>query len=211
MAPVRPQDFRPSWYQYRESAGSINFRKNWTTAIMGKADWVNILSWNDYGEGTQIAPSTGPQHALFDLTAYYLVWFKTGQPPPITRDVIYYFHRLQGTMAAPDLSKQFSGPIRFVKEFPSDVRRDEVEVVSFLTAPATLTINVGGVAQPFDAPAGQGFFRVPLAEGRPSFNVTRDGASVIDFQSAFTISNKIVYQDLLYRGGSNTRAPMATQ
>lgn len=33
-------------------------------------------------------------NAWMDITAYYVAWFKTGNPPKITNDAIYYFHRV---------------------------------------------------------------------------------------------------------------------
>jgi len=210
-APVRPQISWPAGLNYRESGNSLNFRKMWTTAILGNAEWVNLFTWNDYAEGTQIAPSTGTQHAFFDLTAYYVTWFKTGKQPTITQDVIYYFHRLQSPTAVPDWSKQTDGPLRFIREWPTDARRDTIEVMAFLKEPGTVEIRTGGAPQSFAANAGQNFFGVPVVEGQPSFRLLRKGGPVIDFQSAFTISNTIVYQDLLYRGGSNTRPAVPTQ
>jgi hypothetical protein len=210
MAPVRPQVFWPCNYSYWESGGSLLYRKTWTTAILGKADWVQILTWNDYAESTQVAPSTQTQHAFHDLTAYYVTWFKTGKMPTITRDVIYYFHRLQHTMAVPDWSQQ-AAPMRFRKEWSPEARRDQVEVVAFLKEPGTVEIRTGGAPQSFSGNTGQNFFTVPIAEGRPSFRLLRKGGRVLDFQSAFTISNSILYQDLMYRGGSSSRTPVATQ
>jgi len=97
MQPVAPQDMRPKSGSFYESSGSATFRFQWESAIWGGADWVHLITWNDYSEATEIAPSTGTGHAFYDLSAYYTAWFKTGTPPPIRRDALLAFHRSQRT------------------------------------------------------------------------------------------------------------------
>jgi hypothetical protein len=94
--------------------------------------------------------------------------------------------------------------IRFVDFGP----RDEIELLAFLTAPGRLQVDVGGSAASINAPAWITSFRVPLREGRPRFRLSRGRGTVIDFKSAFVISNHIRHQDLLYRGGSSSRPPL---
>ncbi|WP_395666170.1 hypothetical protein [Methylocella sp.] len=44
-----------------------------------------IFTWNDYGEGTAIAPSQNqynhPSLGYYDLTGYYTTWLRKGAPP----------------------------------------------------------------------------------------------------------------------------------
>ena len=51
-------------------------------------------------------------------------------------------------------------------------------------------------------------FKVPLASGRPAFRLLRDGRASVALKSAFEIADKVVYQDMLYRGGSSSRLPV---
>lgn len=199
MAPIRPQDSRPKDLIYSEAGNTRTMRLLWDAAIVGDAEWAQLITWNDYSEATEVSPSSGTQWALFDLTAYYVTWFKTGAPPPIVRDAIYYSHRLQATTAMPDLTQQES-PYKIVN---GGAPLDEIELLAFLTAPATLEIEVGGAVQSAEVDAGIQSFRVPLAEGTPSFRIVRDGAAVAAVTSEFPISNTIVYQDLLYRSGGS--------
>jgi hypothetical protein len=205
MAPVAPQLNRPKNLFYKEARGSEAFRDTWEVAIEGGADWVQIITWNDYGEGTEIAPSTGIQYAFYDLAAFYTAWFKTGRQPEITRDVLYYFHRLMPTDAA-----AASGP----QERAFDVReaeppRDEIELLAFLTAPGTLEIAIGGKTYRQEAPAGITSFRAPLANGRPQFRLVRGGKTVTEVASPFEIRSQMDFQDMLYRAGSSSRPPVA--
>ncbi|HEY0137392.1 MAG TPA: glycoside hydrolase family 71 protein [Nannocystis sp.] len=199
MSPVRPQDSRPKDLVYSEAGNTQTMRLLWDGAIEGDAEWVQLITWNDYSEATELSPSSGTQWALFDLTAYYVTWFKTGAQPPIVRDALYYAHRLHATTAMPDLSLQSE----VYKQVNGGTPLDEIELLAFLTAPATLEIEVDGAVQAMDADAGIQSFRVPLVEGTPKFRVVRAGEVVTAVDSAFPISNTIVYQDMLYRAGGS--------
>ena len=78
MMPVEPQDVRPKDGTYWEAGNSESFRVMWENAILGGADWVHLITWNDYSESAEIAPSTGTQYAFYDLAAFYAAWFKMG-------------------------------------------------------------------------------------------------------------------------------------
>lgn len=204
MAPVASQSSRPKSLKYWEAGGSQSYRENWQLAIDDGADWAQIITWNDYGEATEIAPSTGTQYATYDLSAYYIAWFKTGKQPPITRDVLYYYHRIMPTTAQGDPSLQ-SAPFEIQGGQPA---QNSIELLAFLTAPGTLEIDIGGKTYQQRAPAGITSFKAPLAAGRPQFRLVRDGSTVIDFESAFDIRDKVEFQDFLYRAGSSSRPPV---
>lgn len=200
MAPVAPQDMRPKSLTYTEAGNSENFRVMWENAILGGADWVQLITWNDYSEHTHVAPSVGTQTAFYELCAYYTLWFKSGRPPPVARDAIYYFHRRQFTTAQPDSAKQ---PKTFARAAGSDPALNEIEMLALLTAPGTLEIESAGKTQHLEAKAGMTSFRVPLAEGQPVFRLRRAGRVAITLTSAFPVSNHADYQDLLYYAGSS--------
>ncbi|WAS98004.1 glycoside hydrolase family 71 protein [Nannocystis punicea] len=207
MSPVRPQDSRPKDLIYSEAGNTQLMRSLWDAAVAGDAEWVQLVTWNDYSEASEVSPSSGTQWALFDLTAYYVAWFKTGQQPPIVRDAIYYSHRLHATAAQPDLMLQES----VYEPVNGSTPADEIELLAFLTAPATLEIEIAGEIESTAAPAGIQSLRVPLVEGTPKFRIVRDGSTVAEVDSAFPISNAIVYQDMLYRSGGSLpcdRAPL---
>jgi hypothetical protein len=216
MAPIGPQDFRPKddplatyGVRFWESNNSLNYRVSWANAIAGGADWVHLITWNDYGEAAEIAPSTGTQYAFYDLTAYYTAWFKTGRAPAITRDVIYYFHRLHHT-AAPFSADQ-AAPFRRAGDTPAS---DQIELLAFLAdgAPATLEIEVAGTVHTQEVGAGIQSFRVPLpatGKARPVFRLKRGGQLVTEITSAFEINNEIHWQDFLYRAGGSSRPPVS--
>lgn len=201
MMPVASQDMRPRSHFYWESGNSEAYRVMWKNSIEGGADWVHLITWNDYAEHTVIAPSTGTQYAFYDLTAFYTTWFKTGVQPAIERDVLYYFHRKHATSASPSQQQK-----RFTASQGSDTPLDEIEVLAFLKEAGTVEIWIGGTKQTKEFTSGGiHSFKVPLKEGTPIFRLVRNGEEVVALKSAFEINNDIEYQDLLYYGGSNSR------
>jgi hypothetical protein len=205
MGPVNPQSMRPRHLLYSETRGSETFLNFWNSAIAGGADWVQIVTWNDQGEGTTIVPSTRTTHAFYDLAAYYTAWFKMDAAPTITRDTIYAFYRSQSTDAAFDVGNPQTEAFT---HFPSHILpENEIELLAFLTAPAKLQITIGG--QTYTSPtmdAGVRHFRVPLAEGTPIFRIRRGGGVVHDMEGWFVIENDgLQVQNLLYNAMSSRR------
>lgn len=206
MQPVRTQDVRPKNTAdpiFFENANSRAFRKGWSNAIEGGADWVQIGTWNDYSEHSEISPSTKTQYGFYDLTAYFTTWFKTGAAPRIVRDVIYYFHRTHNITAQPQAPG--AKPFR-IDASHADTAYDELEVLAFLASPAELRVRLGGEVDAFPG-LGSGFHEkhVPLREGIAQFELWRNGERVRCFTSASRISNTFQYQDLIYHAGSSSR------
>jgi hypothetical protein len=50
MMPVDSQQFRPKDFVYWEAGNSDAFRDAWTSSIQGDADWVQLVTWNDFSE-----------------------------------------------------------------------------------------------------------------------------------------------------------------
>jgi hypothetical protein len=201
MAPVVPQDMRPKNGKYWEAGNSELFRGQWLAAIRGGADWVQLITWNDYSEHSVIRPSTSTGYAYYDLAAYYIQWFKTGAAPRIQRDAIYSFYRTQYAGARPDHSLQAA----VMKPAPtSDPPMDRVEMLAFLTAPAMLEIELGKRVHSMKADAGVTSFVIPLQAGTPVFRIRREERVVADLQGV-PIRDSIAIQDLLYHGASSLR------
>ncbi len=208
MHPVAPQDMRPKNQNYREAQNTALMRNGWELGAIGKADWVQLITWNDYSEGTQVSPSTGTQHLFYDLSAYYINWFKLGTAPTVVRDCIYYSHRQHATTAAPDLTQQTDGA--FTIPTGGGTPSDYIEAYLFLTANATLEVEIDGVITSQAVTAPRAVVKVPIQEGQPIFRIVRNSQTVASVQSRFPINNDIVYQDPQYHGGSSLR-PVVTQ
>ena len=202
MAPVSPY-YRGLGYRdnYRvfEPRGFQGMALQWEAAIAVGAQWVEIVTWNDWSEATYVedlgAPATDSvaggywgqllSHAAF-LTAseYYIRWFKTGVQR-IDRDDLYWFYRL-----SPRASPGHSTPRGRKAAFPKGVENleDQVFVSAFLTAPAHIEIESGKRRYQFDVDAGVHHLGVDFALGAQKFSVSRNGRPILAGDGAFPIT-----------------------
>lgn len=120
MAPVAVQFWGANANRYYEYSGGAGMRRMWMDAIEGThPEWVEIITWNDFIEGTYISPIDDPNaypgasylnssgvpagtrhyfhsHAgAGELMRFYIEWYKTGREPAITHDAVYWFYRTQ--------------------------------------------------------------------------------------------------------------------
>lgn len=222
MAPVSPF-YRGSGGNYRvyESRGFEGMARQWMAAIDSGADYVEIVTWNDWGECTYVAPfgpveSTrlwnnhwGPRlsHTAFlDASRYYIDWFKTGKAPAITEEQLFYFYRphpssLEGIVeyrphGKTDLKGKSGKPRQWEK------LEDRIYAIAFLTAPARLTVKCGGVEDVVEIPAGVQNVSVPLRPGTPEFVLTRDGKTLGSKLGEIVIDANDAWANFNYFGGS---------
>jgi hypothetical protein len=200
VQPVSVQDERPRSGIYDEAANTTNLRGTWQVARDGGADWVLLATWNDWAEGTAIAPSLYHGYAYLDLMAYYIAWFKTGTAPSIVRDGIYLTHRRQPVAAAPQFPQTTLMRLR-----GGTPAQDTVEALTFLTDPATVDVEVGGVVTSCAAPAGVSSCVAPLRAGLVAVSVVRDGVPVASVTSPAVVYATPFVQDLQYVAASSLR------
>ena len=202
MEPIVPQDDQPKTSIFWECANTELFRSCWMKAIRENAQYAHIITWNDYSEATEIEPSSGTQFVFYDLSAYYISWFKLGQAPRILRDTIYYTHRREifGTGHPPVADD------KSLRQLGHGAIRNDVEMVALLTRPATLVIRQGDAVQRLEASAGLSVLKAPARLGRPEFQIVRDGKPVVEKQSDWVIIDRPSAEDPLYVGGSTNRA-----
>ena len=202
MQPVSVQDERPNQSKYYEAKNTSNLRATWDGAISGGADWVQIPTWNDYSEGAQVAPSVEHGWTYLDLVSYYAQWFKSGSAPAIIRDAVYLTHRTQSYAVSSFTSGQTA---RQVPAAGSDAPVDQVEALSFLTAPATVKLTVGGVSVLCQAPAGVHVCTSALHAGRAAASVWRTGSLAASVATRQTITSSPAVQDLQYVAAGSLR------
>lgn len=200
VQPVRVQDERPNQGLFSEAENTTNLRNTWQLARETNADWVQIPTWNDYSEGAQLAPSVEHGYSFLDINSYYLTWFKTGSPPRIVRDTVYLTHRKQPWAALPQYPETKLMNLR-----GGSPARDTVEALTFLTAPATVTISTGGRKSSCEVPAGVGVCTVPLGLGTVSASVVRQSATVAAVTSPYVVTDSPEVQDLQYVAVSSRR------
>ncbi len=197
MEPICPQDMRAKDLFLFEAANTRLFREMWMLAINHHADWVQLITWNDYSEASEIAPSSGTDWLFMDLTAWYSVRFKTGDWPQIMHDSGWLVHRTQRSELEPTAqAKPFY--------FRDAEAVNEVEALVWLTAPAQATLTSGDQIQTQLLPAGLSSLVVPLRFGVPTLRVLRAGVPVLAGESRWPVVRAAAYQDLLYRATNIT-------
>jgi hypothetical protein len=201
MQAVSVQDARPNQGVYDEAGNTATLRSTWNHAIADGADWVQLTTWNDYSEGSQFAPSLHNGHTYLDISSYYLTRFKTGAWPRIVRDTVYVTSRVQFADAAPAALQP-----RPMRPRPGTAPpRDEVEVLTFLTAPATVSARVGTAPHTYRAPVGVHARTLPLGPGLTEAVVRRAGDTVAAVTTRYPVRRTVAVQDLQYYGVSSRR------
>jgi hypothetical protein len=205
MHPIAIQDNRAYSGIYDEANNSEALRSMWASAHAGNAEWVQLITWNDYSEHTEFAPSNNLGWAALDLTAYYTVNFKMGIPP-IVRDTIYVSHRRQPAAAMPTGGQTR----RMTLRGGSSPARDQVEVLTFLRQAGAVEVRVGAATYRYNAPAGFYAYLAPLATGTVSAKATTTDGRVTAVTSPFTVVSTLAVQDLQYRFVSSGRSGTTT-
>lgn len=206
---VNFSDCRPAAQRCFETGGFKYLVNTMETAIAGNADWIQLQTWNDHGEGHAMRPNTISQYAPADVAAYYIQYFKTRKRPTITKDAIYYSHRMHLAKEVPLRQKQ--NLLAYQNGTPYV---DKVFSLSFLKKGATVQITSDGRAythsfKDADVTNGPVFWEAPLAENdQPRFQIQRPGSPSVNLLSAFKTRSKIDYQDLEYRAGGSLRPPI---
>ncbi|GHH86127.1 hypothetical protein GCM10018793_56860 [Streptomyces sulfonofaciens] len=201
MQSVAVQDARPDQGVYDEAGNTALLRTTWGDAIDSGADWVQLTTWNDYSESSHIAPSVHNGHAYLDLCSYYLARFKTGQWPRIVRDTVYLTSRVRFTG-----DREAARQPRLMEPRPGTATpRDTVEVLTFLTAPATVDTAVGPVHRRGRAPAGVRSALLPLGPGHSSATVSRGGRVTAEVATRYPVRTATEVQDLQYYAVSSGR------
>lgn len=198
MMPVSPQDHRPKSQLYNEASNLDLFRVGWDISIKTNADWIQLITWNDYSEHSHIAPSKRNGNVFVDLSAFYTQWFKTGQQPKIVRDVLYYSHRKHHT----DASYTQTQTVSFQQKGGTSPKND-IELLAMLAEPGILEIWVENQkVLSKSVESGIHSIKTPTMPGRPKFLLIRNNSTVIELLSKEQIVSAPDYQDFHYSSGS---------
>jgi len=224
MAPVAPQFWGANANRYYEYSGGAGMRSLWMDAInVSHPDWVEIITWNDFIEGTYISPLDDPNRhpganyltssgipletqgyfhshaAAADLMRYFIRWYKTGQQPAITTDIIYWFYRTQSAKAGagvPPVTNKY-GPVA-----------DVIYITANITAPATLRVRSGKLITSIRVPAGSHDVSVPFTTGStPFFELLRDNHIILRGSGRDEIQSSPRFNDFYYSTGELTSPP----
>ena len=216
MAPICFQFWGANANRYYEYSGYQGMRSLWMQTIQTThSDWVEIITWNDFVEGTYVSPIDDPakypgandlgasiaptdtqrffhsHRGATDLLAYFIAWYKTGQQPTLHNDTIYWAYRtVLSTDHQPPI--QLYGPVA-----------DTLYVTANLTAPADLTVAIGPIALTITLPAGSNDLQLPLPPGpAPRFTLTRNHTVLTQATADDPITATAPYPNLYNSTGS---------
>jgi hypothetical protein len=175
----------------------------WNQILELSPTFVEIQTWNDYGESHYIGPihSSGiptganryidnmPHDSWRDILPAYISAFKAGSktlPAPSTESLTFWYRlspaavgNNDGTLANAPYQPQVA---------PEAVVSDSIFVVAAVASPAQVTVQIGSNAPTtLQAPeAGVNLLSVPFngQTGNVTFAIVRDGATVVQAEGA---------------------------
>ncbi|KAG8530384.1 uncharacterized protein KY384_004886 [Bacidia gigantensis] len=181
------------------------WHSRWNEVLNSGAQWLEILTWNDYGESHYIGPLSSPHsddgnskwtndmphNGWLYMAVPYIAAFKNGEQKPdahIENDNLYYWYRPTPKGVECDdtdtCNKPWPSPTPNPNYFMgkpngAETLLDQVFVVTHLKQPGQLTINSGTNTETFAAPAGASAWAVDMGIGEQSFAVQRNGQNVL--------------------------------
>jgi glucan endo-1,3-alpha-glucosidase len=171
--------------RYYESAGGEGTELQWKSIIESSPEWVEIVTWNDFGEASYVCPIADfqktlsfleppPRHAhagYLELSRYFIEWYKTGKKPAVKQEGLFFFHRTHPKDAVVAGDK----PV----EARAGVIEDVLYVTTLTNVAAELRVTTGGTASaPLPVQQGLQHHRVPFEPGPQRCELWRGGKAV---------------------------------
>jgi len=187
MAGIAPWYFKRmsadmNWLHAQDSGMWI---ERWMNLLHLKPDYIEIITWNDYGESSYIGPAqstpaaqlaaSNTYYAGLDHTAFlamakiFIAAYKAGDEKPVIRpadEQVFLYYRLQ-----PAQTNGATDSLPLPKN-ASEVSNN-VFVISFLAQPATITVTTGGQQKALSYPAVVGRGIHAFGTGKVSLSMNR--------------------------------------
>ncbi|KZV91678.1 glucan endo-1,3-alpha-glucosidase agn1 precursor [Exidia glandulosa HHB12029] len=194
--------------------GDLLWYNRWNEILDLKPNFIEIVTWNDYGESHYIGPlhsphtddggskwvNDMPHGGWLDMAIPYIKAYKAGSTDVsqfITEDQVIYWYRRTPKDVNCDATDTTMGPAdnttgNYFEGRPDgfEIMNDSVFVVPLLTAAGQVSVNSGGTLYTFDAPAGASSFEVPMGLGTQAFALSRGGSEVLSEVSLMPITDE---------------------
>lgn len=167
--------------------------------LSDRLQFLEIVTWNDYGESHYIAPyntphtddgsaiwASGMDHTpLLDIAKPYISAFKAGQKEPtVDTEGLVYWYRPHLKSAECDSTDNCKG-----KPKGWEFLSDSVFVATMSKAGGSFTVTSGSnAAVTQKVEAGINVFEVPMAVGQQKFEYTPTGGSAMSGAGNVTVS-----------------------
>ncbi|KAJ5718656.1 alpha-1-3-glucanase/mutanase [Penicillium malachiteum] len=208
IAPVSP------WFS-THFGPEVSYSKNWVfpSDLLWYNRWndilalgprfIEIVTWNDYGESHYIGPLKSPHtddgasrwvndmphDGWLEISKPFIAAFKDGASSPdsyITDDQLIYWYRpaprdqnCDATDTCMVPANNGSGNYFIGRPDGWQSMQDSVFVVTLLKSPASIEVNSGGTVYTYNASAGAHAQAVPMHVGAQAFSVSRGGQKVL--------------------------------
>lgn len=208
MAGIGPLFFTHFNYKNYEYSNDDLYTTRWDNIIAEQPDFVQIISWNDFGESHYIGNIAGslpydsnnfqssnwaysPQFdhtALGSLTKYYIQAYKNkGSYPAVTTNTLLMWYRPHSINAVAT-NDPYGKPQCQSATCPVD----NIYLTALLTGAATITVTSGGSTQSFQGKAGRNYFQFQnFSVGTPTVSVVVNGVTKLSQSGTLAISNTI--------------------
>ncbi|GLB39928.1 putative glycoside hydrolase family 71 protein [Lyophyllum shimeji] len=193
--------------------GDLLWYRRWREILALQPRFVEIVTWNDYGESHYVGPLSSPHNddggskwvndmphnGWLDMAKPFIAAYKAGASSPdsfITQDQLVYWYRItpknlncDSTDTTMVPANNASGNYFMGRPNGYDSMQDQVFVVSLLTSPGTVVVNSAGTVYTYNAPAGASAIAVDFKVGTQSFSLVRNGQTVLSGTSLKAIQN----------------------
>jgi glucan endo-1,3-alpha-glucosidase len=171
--------------RYYESEGGAGTELQWMSIIESQPEWIEIVTWNDFGEASYVCPIEDFQKTLsfleppprnshagyLELSRYFIEWYKTGKKPAVKQEGLFFFYRThpKGVVVAGDKPVEArAGPVE-----------DVLYVTTLANAAAELRVTTGGTkAAPGAVSPGLQHYKIPFQPGSQRFELWRGGRAI---------------------------------
>ncbi|KAL8757831.1 MAG: hypothetical protein Q9184_004112 [Pyrenodesmia sp. 2 TL-2023] len=186
-------DYNKNWVW----RGDDMWHERWQQVFKLQPDFVEIITWNDYGESHYIGPLTNasgipegsrryvenmPHDHWLDVLPYYIAAYKSGTAPAVRTDKAQLWYRLSPAAAGSNGGTVGNAPWELPKD-ANAVVQDRVFFTALVKEPSTVSVQIGTTAADTFQVASAGLFHssVPFKgrTGKVTLTVSRDGRAVM--------------------------------
>ncbi|EAW11359.1 glycoside hydrolase family 71 protein [Aspergillus clavatus NRRL 1] len=234
------------WF-FTHFGGEVPYSKNWVfpSDLLWFDRWkeiltlgprfVEIITWNDYGESHYIGPLSSPHtddgaskwvmdmphNGWLEMSKPFIAAYKAGDTSVdkyVTEDkLIYWYRPTPKDVSCDNTDTTMQGNPNnssgnFFRGRPNgyETMKDEVFVVSLLKTPATVEVTSGGASKSFIANAGANAFAAPMGVGQQKFALSREGKTVMSATSLKNIVDTCICGLYNFNAYVGTVPPEAT-
>jgi hypothetical protein len=217
-----------SWSKNWVFPSDLLWFNRWQNLLTAQPAFIEILSWNDYGESHYVGPLSSkhtddgsskwvndmPHGGWLDMAQPFIAAYKDGATSVqnyVVKDQLVYWYRPTPKSLNCDATDNTAGG----RPEGWEQLSDSVFVVALLTSAGTVTVQSGANTVSFAASAGPNAFQVPMGVGAQKFTVSRRTTTVLSGRSQRDVSdvcpcglyNFNAYVGTLPEGGSDPVGP----